>query len=197
MGKGRKKRQAMKATIPGTVKFYDKDDKEVPENVRKIREKLDAGGFQKVSDEEYQEVISGKRRDFIHKQVEFRSLFLTRRLREQELYEMKDCLEKAIPKKDGHKGKPVKYRDIVYPYGVFSAKFDLELHNLTQLLVSEKSALEYLKRQKMTDEQINNMALSGKYLKVHPEDAMKKKEEKIDDNKDKKPVEDPKSENNK
>lgn len=163
-----------KTLIPGTVKYFDKDDKDVPEAVKRIRKKLDSSKFEQIKEGEYQEVISGKRRDLIQKQVAFRSMYLKRKLLEETLLEMQKCIQ---DNNTMHEIKQdVKYRNIDYPYDLFIAKFNVELHNLSISLSDEKVNIEFLKKQGMTEEQINDMVKTGTYLKEHPEEKKKKEE---------------------
>lgn len=110
--------------------------------------------------EEEQEIITGKLRDRIHRQNDYREGFLKRLVKQARLEHINRLIDEA---NTAFKDEVV-WLGISYPVSILMAEYNLELHYYKIALMNEKYLYKALRNDGLSDEDIK-LVQAGNYIK--------------------------------
>ena len=110
--------------------------------------------------EEEQEIITGKLRDRLHRQNDYREGFLKRLVKQARL----EHIHKLIDEANTALKDEIVWLGISYPVSILMAEYNLELHYYKTALMNEKYLYKALRNDGLSDEDIK-LVQAGNYIK--------------------------------
>ena len=112
------------------------------------------------TDEEAKEIITGKLRDRLHRQNDYRESYLKRLVKQTRLTHINGLIDKA----NAEFKKEVVWLGISYPVSILMAEYNLELHYYKTACMNEKYLYKALLNDGLSDEDIQ-LVQRGTYVK--------------------------------
>ena len=148
--------------------------REVRKDTRKdkILDKVKKAQAAHYDEKEKQEIITGKRVEYVHKQKGFRSTCLQLIYSKTEL----DEVRKQLMSNSGDNGTEIslKWMGMPYPRKLLQIKHDMMVDDYRYLLANFETQKIQLKTYNLTEEQLNEIMEKGKLFDKLPEEKIPK-----------------------